>query len=56
MGYLVCIVVGLIRDQFERGLRFYMFVIDWLWCLNIDRVWDKIFGIVGYNIEVLLYF
>lgn len=33
-----------------------MFVIDWLWCLNIDRVWDKIFSIVGYNIEVLLCF
>lgn len=49
MGHLVCIVVGLIRDQSDRGLRFYAPVTDRPRCPNIDRVWDKIFSIVGHN-------
>lgn len=56
MGHLVCIVVGLIRDQSDRGLRFYTPVTDRPWCPNIDRVWDKIFSIVGHNTEVPLCF
>lgn len=56
MGHLVCIVVGLIRDQSDRGLRLYTPVTDRPRCPNIDRVWDKIFSIVGHNTEVPLCF
>lgn len=56
MGHLVCIVVGLIPEQSDRGLRLYTPVTDRPRCPNIDRVWDKIFGIVGHNTEVPLCF